>query len=140
MSWKMESGYAYSYVKGEGWVDVMVSSHDVDTAKFIGFRQIDGSRMGVFRLGRRTVAQLAQNLVPVTEREVGRTRGRRAKKSAKKPARRKAAKRPAKRAAKKSAKKPRKHCAVKHKVEHVVSCRTHVKKSTKKPARSSGRR
>jgi hypothetical protein len=72
MSWKLEPGYAYSHVKGEGWVDVVVDQSDVEEAKFIGFRQIEGARFGVFKMGRRTVAQLAQNLVPVTERMVGR--------------------------------------------------------------------
>lgn len=84
MSYRMELGYALRFVRGEGWVDVILSSADVEKAKFIGFRTIHDANMGVFKVGRIMVAQLRQNLTWVgAPRAVGRRR-------TKKPARKKA--------------------------------------------------
>lgn len=63
MTIRMEPGYAYKRVRGRfGDETVVVSESVTDNAKFLGYREIDGSRMGVFKHGRSYYAQLAQNL------------------------------------------------------------------------------
>ena len=61
MALRMEPGYAYKRVRGE-WDTVVISDDVADRARHVGYREIDGSRMAVFTLGRSTYAQLPQNL------------------------------------------------------------------------------
>jgi hypothetical protein len=63
----METGYAYKFTRGE-WDTVMVSDDVTDRARFEGFSEIDGHRVGVFTLGRARYAQLPQNLRRLSSR------------------------------------------------------------------------
>lgn len=55
---RMESGYAYKRVRGN-WDIVVVSENVTGRARFVGFRDIDGSSMALFQVGKGFYAQTA---------------------------------------------------------------------------------
>lgn len=60
------SGYAYEHSgkdwatsSSEDWNTVLISESEIRKAKFLGTRDIDGSKMAVWKAGRVHIAQLA---------------------------------------------------------------------------------
>lgn len=61
MTVRMTPGYAYK-ISRRGVEEVIVSEDVALKARFIGYRIVQGYKMGVFHLGRAIYAQLPQNL------------------------------------------------------------------------------